>query len=242
MQQAREVIDEVRDLGDRVLYYMQHAAALTRHQILAGSFELLRQPELQGLFRDADSLSTSFDRLVDVVEVLPEMRLAAINQFMDQLTAQRRGLMDDLFSAEARVRLLLVDLQQTMILGSELAETVDNIVHNADRLANKLGRDADQEETQRFDIKDYRRFISDTGDTAEKLNHLLQSLERLTATETAAVLGRGPQLLPLLDTIDGRIEDQILRLFIFTALLILFFFMLLFGYRYAMLRLVGGAR
>jgi hypothetical protein len=52
-------------------------------------------------------------------------------------------------------------------------------------------------------------------------------------------LGRGPQLLPLLDTIDGRIEDLILRLLIFTALLILFFFMLLFGYRYAMLRYGG---
>jgi len=235
VQQAREVVDEVRDLGDRVLYYMQHAAALTRHQVLAGSFELLRQPELQGLFRDADSLSTSIDRLVDVAEALPEMRLAAINQFMDQLTVQRRGLMDDLFSAEARVRLLLVDLQQTMTLGSELAEAVDNIVQNADRLANKLGRGAEQEETQRFDIKDYRRFISDAGDTAEKLNHLLQSLERLTAMETGAEAGLGQGAL--LDALDSRIEDLILRLFIFTALLILLFFTLLFGYRYAILRL-----
>ena len=238
--QTREAIDEARDLGERLLYYMQNAAALTRLQVQFGAYEMLRQPEMKRIFGSADRFNDSVERFAVVAETLPMTRLEAINQFMDQLTLQREGLLDDLLSEEARVRAVLADLQHTIVLGNELAVTVNSTVQTVDQLANKLGRGADAEDTQQFDIEDYHQLVVDIQKTAQEFTQFMQYLDELMSTEAWGE--QRPQVLRMVYKIDAEIDSLVIRIFVFAALLIVLFFVLLFVYRYAVVCVVRRSK
>jgi len=188
----------------------------------------------------ADRFNASVERFALVAESLPETRLEAINQFMDQLTAQRQGLLNDLVSEEARVRAVLGDLQQTITLGNELAVTVNSTVNTVDQLANKLGRGAEAEDAQQFDIEDYRGLVVDVKQTAQELTLLMEHLDKFMSTDEWGE--QRPQALRMVYKIYAEVDSLIMRIFIFTALLIVLFFAALVAYRYTVVRITARSR
>jgi hypothetical protein len=236
VQQTRETIDEVRDLGERVLYYMQNAPAVLRLQAQVGAYEMLRLPEMQQLLSDAEQFNGSVERLAVVAEALPE----TINQFMEGVSEQREGLLEDLLTEEARIRAVATDLQQTITLGNQLATNVNSTVQSVDKLVNKLGRGAESETKQQFDIRDYRQFVVDASHTAGELTALVESLSTLVSAE--AWDARQPQALQIVYEIDTRVEGLIVRLFMLLLVLIVVCFLALFVYRYAVARTGIGSK
>ncbi|MCP3869109.1 MAG: hypothetical protein GY703_13600, partial [Gammaproteobacteria bacterium] len=240
VSQTREAIDEVRDLGERLLYYMQKAAELTRLEMQFGAYEMLRLPEIQQIFGSADRFNASVERFAVVAETLPQTRLEAINQFMDQLSLQRQAMVDDLFSEEARVRAVLGELQKTITLGNELAVTVNSTVQTVDQLANKLGRGAEEEVTQQYDLDDYQKLVVDIKQTAQEFTSVMEHLQGLMSTDEWGE--QRPQALRLVYKIDAEVDSLIMRIFAFSASLIVIFFVALLAYRYAAARIARRAK
>lgn len=228
VQQTRETIGEVRDLGERVLYYMQNAPVVLRLQAQVGAYEMLRLPEMQQLLSDAEQFNASVERLAVVAESLPK----TIDQFMERVSEQREGLREDLLSEEGRIRAVAADLQQTIALGNQLATNVNSTVQSVDKLVSKLGRGAEAETKQQFDIRDYQELVVDASHTAGELTALVQSLSTLVSAE--AWDARQPQALQIVYEIDTRLERLMARIFLLLVLLIVVFFLALFAYRYAM--------
>jgi hypothetical protein len=240
VSQTREAIDEVRDLGERLLYYMQKAAELTRLEMQFGAYEMLRLPEIRQIVGSADRFNASVERFAVVAETLPQTRLEAINQFMDQLSLQRQAMLDDLFSEEARVRAVLGDLQKTIALGNELAVTVNSTVQTVDQLANKLGRGAEEETTQQYDLDDYQKLVVDIKQTAQEFTSVMEHLQGFMSTDAWGE--DSPQALRLVYKIDAEVDSLIMRIFIFSASLIIIFFVALLAYRYAAARIAPRAK
>jgi len=234
VQQARATAEQMQEFGERVLYYLQRAPTITRLQAQFAVYDLMRQPEFAGIFDDARRFTETTQRLAQVAESLPNQRLEAINQFMEQLEKQRKGLLDDLVAEEAKLRGLLGELRDTVLAGQDLAKTVDNTVTSIDRLAIRLN--LGDPKGKPFDINEYREFLIQASQTAREMNKLVASTDVLLAPLSSGDAGKLG--LPLIDAVDARAQRLVNRIFLLGVIAIAVFFAALLGYRYLGTRFV----
>jgi hypothetical protein len=234
VQQARATAEQMQEFGERVLYYLQRAPTITRLQAQFAVYDLMRQPEFEAIIHDANRFTETTQRFAQIAESLPSQRLEAINQFMEQLEKQRKGLLDDLVGEEAKIRGLLGELRQTVLAGQDLAKTVDNTVTSVDQLAVRLNLGAS--EGKPFDINEYREFLIQASKTARDMDKLVAS----TNTLMAPLSGDDARklVLPLIDDVDARTQRLVDRIFLLEVIVIAVFFAALLGYRYMGARFV----
>lgn len=235
VQQTRQTVDEVKDLGERLLYYMNRASSIVRLEQEFAVYSLLRQPEFAQLLDNLDQVSQSTARMVELAEVLPERRLEAVSQLMEGLTLQREAFLRDLLTEETRVRGLLSELRETLLVGQQLMTTVNGTVLEVGRLTATLDTGGEPAGPP-TSIEDYRALVGDATDTATELRLLVASLNKLIASP--ALQDRVPVAFEELAlTLDRQTEQIVTRTFLYFGLLMLFFFLLLLVYRFAVRKL-----
>ncbi len=226
VQRTRETVDEVRLLGERVLYYMQRAPFLVQRQVLLTFAKVADQPEVADALGDWRRVSESMERIAAEAEQLPEQRLAAIEQLFDALDEERIAFMKDLTSDEAGVSGVLGELQQVLTSANQLIGQVDGL---ADQL-----RIGDPNKPRR-DPNEYRVVIAQAANTAAEFRGLVQAVEQLMASP--AWEQRVPELVGVADEVSTDVAALLDHGFLLTAALIGIFFTALLVYRLILARL-----
>lgn len=204
---AREAAEEIQAFGERVLFYLQRAPMITSAEFESSANQILGGPEISKAITDMDRFVTSIERLVDVVEKLPGGRLAAIDQFMDRVSEERRAMLGDLASTEADVINLLAELQPAL-----------DSIENTMTLAKSRDPNA-----QPFDINDYRGLVVDSAATAIEFRRLIETLDVLLRNSTEQTT-----IVAALVEAEHAMVD---RVFFQVIALIFIFFAVLLGYR-----------
>lgn len=226
VKQTRESIDEVRDLGERTLFYVQRAALLARWQAVGGLYDVLSQPEIQSLLKDTERISASVERLTFTIDELHEKRLKVIDQMMDRLSEERAAFIEQLVDNEAKATNLLTELHGALFASSELIGRVNTLM---DKLP-----EADTSK-EPIDLQEVQQIIRDTAITSTQLTALVRSVEGLVAAP--AWEQHLPDAMKVVGRVGSDIHDLLLRIFIFTIATIVVFFASLLGYKALLPRL-----
>ncbi len=212
---AREAAEEIQAFGERVLFYLQRAPALTTDQFESSASSILGGPEVSRLINDTERFVTTLERLVEIIAALPENRIAAVDQFMDRVAEERQVLLQDLATAEPGLRAVLADLQP--------------VLESLERTLVIAKTPSPNPDARPFDISEYTALVSEAAVTSAELRLLIQSVSDL--------LGGASDASPLVGAIveaERQIAD---RLFLQIAALIVIFFLLLLVYRVVASRL-----
>lgn len=143
--QTRETAVEMREFGERVMYYMQRAPNLTRLQAEFGMHEILNTPEAIQLLDNTERLTRSSERYASVMEKLPAERDAAIVQMFSELSHEREAaiiqMVDKLSKEreEAITHLVREEREaiKALLTSEELQSAVDQISTEGGEIANK---------------------------------------------------------------------------------------------------------
>jgi ABC-type transporter Mla subunit MlaD len=143
---VREVA-QVRQLGERAFYYLQHVPELMSTRVELMALRSSQSPEVAGTLASVERVSEAAASLAATAEALPAQvsaeREAALAQVSAELTAQREGLVRDLETAREPLGELLVNtrgtVEATRALSESLTETLRVLDAFVGRFAKKEG-------------------------------------------------------------------------------------------------------
>jgi len=143
--QTRETAVEMREFGERVMYYMQRAPNLTRLQAEFGARELLMSPEVVQVLDNAERLTRSTERYAAVIEKFPTERDAAIVQMFNELSREREAAIIQMFDKLTREREDAIsqlmheqrEAIKALLISEELHSAVADIGSEGKDIANK---------------------------------------------------------------------------------------------------------
>lgn len=143
--QTRETAVEMREFGERVMYYMQRAPNLTRLQAEFGMHEMLNTPEAIQLLDNTERLTRSSERYAAVIEKLPAERDAAIMQMFSELSREREAAIIQMFDKLTREREVAIaqliqeqrEAIKALLISEELHSAVADIGSEGKDIANK---------------------------------------------------------------------------------------------------------
>ncbi len=219
-------VEQTRLLAERGIFLA------SRVPLLMGAFgdvwltQWLFNPEMEKVLRDVHTVSKVSARLAAVAEQLP-----------DQIAAERRNLIQDLESHEKMLRGLTTDLRQTMREGSELISLVNETTKSVESTSLRIDAMLRTPASGRpFDIMDYQNTVLAVSDTLVGVKILLHEFDELAAAKD--LQKPFPLVVKITDRLGLETQEVITHAFILGAVLILIFFLSLFGYRYAAKRLL----
>ena len=145
ISQTRETAVEMREFGERVMYYMQRAPNLTRLQAEFGMREVLNMPEVIQVLDNTERLTRSSERYAAVIEKLPAERDAAIVQMFNELSREREAAIIQMFDKlsqereEAVAQLIVQEREalKALLISEELKSAVADIGSEGKDIANK---------------------------------------------------------------------------------------------------------
>jgi hypothetical protein len=212
---AREAAEEIQAFGERVLFYLQRAPALTSNQFESTVGSVLGGPEISRLIDDTDRFVATLERLIELIAALPENRLAVVDQFMDRVGEERQELLQDLSTAEPGLRAVLADLQP--------------VLESLERTVVAAKTPSPNADARPFDINEYRALVAESAVTATELRLLIESVADLLAGASDAS--------PLVSALVEAERTVVDRLFFQMLALIVIFFLALLAYRFVAGRL-----
>ena len=224
---ATKQVEEARLLAERTMFLATRVPLLTGYFADVWTSQLLISPELKEIRNDvhrfvvfAEQLPENIARerkliIEQAIEKLATERQAAINQAMTRITKERKDTINDFLAEEARLRGILTEVRQTVIEGNKLIVSVNS-------LTDKLNLGSSSEDSEPFDINEYKETITEATMTVTQLNSLVESLDRFLSS---------PGMEKLLPEIENAIsqagdegEELIDHSFRQAALLILIWF------------------
>jgi len=214
---AREAAEEIQAFGERVLFYLQRAPALTTNEFESSASSILGGPEISRLIGDMDRFVVALEGFVEVIDDFPEDRVHAVDQLMDRVSQEREVMLRDLSKAEPGIRAVLADLQPVL-------ESLEKIVVTA-KTPNP------NSDAKPFDINEYRALAAESAVTVAELRLLIQSVSDLLAGATDAS--------PLVSALVEAERTVVDRLFYQMLILIGIFFLALLAYRFVAVRLLS---
>jgi hypothetical protein len=221
VRQTREAVEEVQAFGERILFYLHRAPAIASYAMQGSVLELLQGPEVSGVLRDTDRFTASVEELVDVIAQFPYDRVEAIDQLMEQVAAERSAFFDDLERMGPDSHAIVTELRQSF----EVFE----------RVLILLNVNSQPVDGKQFDIANFEAFASEAAASATEIRQLVESVESLVSSPEW--VNRESMRFAVLDQFIEAEASVINRSFTLTALLILFFFATLLGYKYLATRL-----
>jgi hypothetical protein len=208
VHQAREAAEEMQAFGERVLFYLQRAPGMTSNAMETSVLQLMGGRHVADVMEDTDRFVNAVERLVGVIEELPGGRLAAVDQFIEGVRAERRLLFEELSSAQPEMQAMLVELRMTL-------EVVDQITARFD---------SGGESSEPVDIAEYQDLTAEVANAMTEL--------RLTLGALSGVMDSSPALIAMVDQLVERESRMVNQLMLYAMFLILFFFVVLFAYRF----------
>jgi len=221
VRQTREAVEEVQAFGERILFYLHRAPTIASYAMQGSVLELLQGPEVSAVLSDTDRFSASVEELVDVIAQFPYDRIEAIDQLMEQVAAERAAFFDDLERMGPESHAVMTELRQAL----EVFERVLILLDANSQPANG----------EKFDIANFEAFAGEAAASAIEIRQLVESVESLVSSPEW--VNRESMRFAVLDQFIEAEASVINRSFTLAALLILFFFATLLGYKYLATRL-----
>jgi hypothetical protein len=261
MSEATRSVDKARNLAERFTFLVKYLPYIVRTTSETQLYDVLNQPETIKLLSDMNRLTTAFenigltakqlpDRLDDVLDKPETVRLLedfnrlttaiegfgkTARQLPDRLGKEREKLMDDLLKSEKKIRVLSDNIRKTLATGDKMAVSTNEAAVSINQAAISID-------------KLMKRLHARSKPGSFKIMEWFETFRQITeaAKQGQALITRADKLLT-----DHTLEQQVsqfklgfdallLRAFLWAALLILFFFLVLFAYRYLSKRVFKG--
>lgn len=126
-QRARETVDEVRVLAERMTYYLQRAPAVARLQAELGVYNVLETAQITRLMDDLHRTSLSVEQFGLLAKQLPAEREAAISQFLREFGREREAAIQQMAKEVTREREASI-IQASRELGREREAAVRQVM------------------------------------------------------------------------------------------------------------------
>lgn len=129
VQMTRETAKEMQAFSERLLHYMQRAPAIARLEAQFAMQDMLNTPEITKMMQDMHRVSVSTARYAE---------------FTDNLTAETRKLMDEMFEKLAMERKATIDnisstqmeVIRQLLASKELDDAIDRIGQEGDEIVD----------------------------------------------------------------------------------------------------------
>jgi hypothetical protein len=197
-------------------FFFKYLPYILRTITETGMYDVLDQPETIRLLSDISRLSKAIEGIGLTAKELP-----------DQFGEERKKLMDDLLKAEKKFRGLSADIRKSLATGNEMAVSSNEAAASINRAAISIDklvkRIHDRGKPGKFDIMEWFETFHEVSEAAKQAQVLVAMVDKLLADH-----GLEQEMSHLKQGFDALL----LRAFILAALLIVFFFLALLGYRY----------
>ena len=128
VSKTRETAVEIREFGERVMYYMQRAPSLTRLQAEFGMREAFATPEIVQTLDNTARITRSTERYAAVLEKLPADTQAVITHMFDELSQEREATI-------AQIAHQQQEAIKALLISEELQTAVTNIGSEGEEIA-----------------------------------------------------------------------------------------------------------
>jgi hypothetical protein len=167
--------EQIRSVGNRLLFQMQRLPSLLSWQAELLFYKLLRVPEVQTLTRDLDRFTGAAEEFSQTLKSLPA-----------EVRGEHEKLLADLEAHAPALRGILADLKEALAEGSVTASAVEAAARSIGDLIPEKRPPGEEETTspprRPFDVKDYETAAAQISSAAERLTVLVGSLDRLIAS------------------------------------------------------------
>ena len=169
-------IEEVRDIGERAMYYSQRMPMLLSWQVEVLAGQLASQPESKQVLDDARRIAKSAEMFAQTAQQLPRLvndqRQAAIQQIFDSLNSEAN-----------KSRELLTDTRSALDSAGSAATNLNTAIQSLDafvRYVSKPGTNqaAKSTNSRSFNVLDYGTAAGQVGVAARDLNGLLATVNQ----------------------------------------------------------------
>ena len=224
INEATRSVDEARNLAERFTFFVKYLPYITRTTTETSIYDVLDQPETIQLLSDINRLTTAIEGISLTAKQLP-----------DRLDEERKKLMDDLLKSEKKIRALSDDIRKTFATGEEMATSANQAAISANQTAlsvDKLvSRIYARAKPGSFKIKEWFETLRQGTEAAKQAQALVGLMDKLL---TDHGIDQGALQL------KQGFNELLLWVFFWAALLIVFFFLVLFAYRYLSQRFLGS--
>ena len=191
VSEATEAVDEIRLLGERVMFLLSRSQLLVNFQAEVAFREWVTQPEVAQLLSDLHDLRNASDRYAEIMAGLPrELRetsdvtiakIAArvtkerrdtIEQFMAGLSRERQQLLTDITAEEQRLARILPEIRHALDAGTSLMTEVNRTMASVEPLLASMGAE------KPYGIAASKK-IEDIVDASRQVTEMVDALERL---------------------------------------------------------------
>ena len=129
VSKTRETAVEIREFGERLMYYMQRAPNLTRLQAEFGMREMFQSPEVAQTLDNTSRITRSTERYADVLEKLPADMQAVITHMFDELEQEREAAIVQIAHQQQ-------EAIKALLISEELQIAVRNIATESEEITN----------------------------------------------------------------------------------------------------------
>ena len=217
INEATRSVDEARNLAERFVFFVKYLPYIVRTTGETGIYDVLDQPETIRLLSDISRLSAAIEGIGLTAKQLP-----------DRLGKERKKLMDDLLRSDKKLRALSGDIRETLATGDEMAASVNETILSLDKLVSRIYA---RSEPGSFEIMEWFETLRQTTEAVKQTQALVAMMDKLSAD---------PGLEQRVSQLKQGFDALLLRAFLWAALLIVFFFLVLFAYRYLSQRFFRG--
>jgi len=212
---AREAAEEIQAFGERVLFYLQRAPMITTNEFESSVASSLQQPQIEAMVANTDRFVASVERLVQMIDDIPEVRLEVIDQAMDRVGEERHALLGEFESTAPELRAVLTELRPVI-------ESIERAI--------ELTKRPKPPGAHPFNITEYTELVREAEGTAQELSQLLDALGEVLRDEQGVT--------SLIDQIVAAEELIVRQAFWYILALIAAFFVMLLIYRLVASRLI----
>ncbi|MDJ0949132.1 MAG: hypothetical protein QNJ94_09440 [Alphaproteobacteria bacterium] len=233
---AGEAVEELRLLGERLMFYLQYLPPLTRAQADLIALDLLNQPETRTLLANADAITAQVKQFNVTLEALPDeiaaRQIEVVDHAVARLKEEQELLLNQLQESDERMRGFLADVRKTAEVGQALAAQIDSTTDKVTVLV-------EPDETDPFTPTRIAQLLGQADQVAQRTERLVDAAQTLLVSAPAGESSAA--LITLVDRIDREADDLVDRFF--WGMLILLLVILIgapismLAYRYASQRL-----
>lgn len=216
MNEATRSVDEARNLAERFAFFVKYLPYIVRTTTETGMYDVLDQPETIQLLSDISRLTTAIDSIGLTAKQLP-----------DRLGKEREKLMDDLLKSEKKIRALSNDIREALATGEKMASAANKAAISANKAAltvdKLITRIYERSAPGSFDVMEWLDTFRQATEAAKQAQALIAKVDKLSTD---------PGIEQRVAQLKQGFDALLLRAFLWAALLIVFFFLVLFAYRY----------
>ena len=231
VSEATRAVDEVRMLGERLMYLLHRSQILMNYQFKLAFREMAVQPETQRILSSIDEfnevsqkyavimaelpvqlLETSNSTIAQLADRVAFERKSAINQLMSQLARERKQFFADIVAEEQRLSQVLPLFKQTLDAGTGLAAEVNRVMVTAEPLLASLAKEPSS-------FADEPMRVEDITAASRQVTEMVYAMERLLSSPGWEK--QLPRLVEVMTQVESRSEHLLGETFEKTIILIL---------------------